>query len=279
MLGVASPLTGRRHATLTPAATGVVSFLPAPFSISRLPQHPSTRRASRGMMMSSYGFRFLRVLGSAYKGSPPKIPRRYFSGFSGKTCRTRAARERAALLYNLSPMLVYSGKHTIGEYMASSAGAPDQNGLEEKIKAWVRKAGWSIRALPPDEPLWAFTIHSSDESIPVLLYSLPGMPDAVVVQAEITINPGQQAQIDKMRRNREELYLNLQSLLFKHHMEFIIDPGFKNVVLMARLFDGGLDQNLFWSTVIKVRSASLDTLVFLRQQLGGAPLVFDSKPN
>ena len=43
----------------------------APASIPRLPRTPSTPRAARGMMLPSYGFRFLRILVSGNKeGSP-----------------------------------------------------------------------------------------------------------------------------------------------------------------------------------------------------------------
>ena len=142
------------------------------------------------------------------------------------------------------------------------------NRLRELVESWLREAEWALEDLATGSRT-AWSIKATEQEsipLPVAVYELATRPDMIVIQADAQ---GQVDQFEMIRRN-EDLLLDLQSMLLKHHVEFNLEVGRQKVVIIDRLFGDGLTKNLFWRRLSIVRMAAVDVLIFLRRSTGGA---------
>jgi len=150
----------------------------------------------------------------------------------------------------------------------------------ERIKEWLRRAGFEL-AVPPLEAglAWAL-VFTGDSGIPVLVCARSSDPAAPLIQIRMGAAPQQIAQLDRLRRAREDFVRALRSLLLKHHVEFELVPE-RGVVVARQLYSDGLSEDRFWRDVTAVRCAALDAMLHYEQHLGGGALPAEAflKPN
>jgi hypothetical protein len=145
---------------------------------------------------------------------------------------------------------------------------PERSELRDLIEPWLCEAAWVLEDLVVDSRT-AWGIKATDREslpLPVAVYELATRPGMIILQTDAQ---GQNDQFEVLRGN-DDLLLDLQSMLLKHHVEFNLESGRQKIVIIDRIFAEGLTKNLFWRRLSIVRMAAVDALIFLRRCTGGA---------
>ena len=131
-------------------------------------------------------------------------------------------------------------------------------------RGWLHEARWELEdlALGP-QAAWGYKATDRESlPLPVAVYELRSRPGLIVLQADAA---GDREQFEVIRKN-ERLSLELQSMLLKHHVEYNMEAALAKVVILDRVFEEGLDKNLFWRRINILRMATLDAMFFLRRR-------------
>lgn len=144
------------------------------------------------------------------------------------------------------------------------------SGVEERIKGWLRESGWEFEDLPLD-PKLAWGVRASEGGVsPLAIYGMSGRPDMTIIQTDAPMNPAQVSQFNKMKGEaRDELILDIRSLLFSHHTDYHLEEDSHKVVILDRIFLDGFTKDSFWRRLIAVRAKALEVIIFFHRKLGG----------